>query len=318
MIFSARTARLIASGHWRVGLAAALAVCGIQAHAADSGLPDCPGVGAVKVLLEKQGALESLAFDTSGRLLFSDIASSKLLRLDQPAGTPVTVASGISFPGGVVVTGARDAYIGTGNGPINGLLPSLGGAGIAHVNLGDGSVKQVITGLSMSNGVVRASDGTFYASDDLAKSLDRVLPDGTVQRTWLKLNSNGLALSKDEKTLYVNQMLPAKILAVDRATSAVRVLAEAPATRTWTWLDGLAIDDAGTLYVVAYWGGEIWRLDPKDGSMCLLAKGLSMPAAVAVGKAGSGYAASSIYVTTHSGRLHEVPNAVPRDAAAQK
>jgi sugar lactone lactonase YvrE len=287
-------------------------------HASESGLPDCPGVGPAKVLLEKQGALESIAFDTSGHLLFADIFGSRLLRLDQPAGTPAVVASKLSFPGGIVVTGPQDAYIGTGNNPINGLLPSLGGAGIAHVNLATGAITPKIKGLSMSNGVVRASDGTFYASDDLAKSLDRVLPDGTVQRTWLKLNSNGLALSNDERTLYVNQMLPAKILAVDRATGAVGVVAEAPDTRTWTWLDGLAIDGGGLLYVVAYWGGEIWRLDPRNGSMCLLAKDLSMPSAVVVGKTGSGFSASSVYVTTHSGRLHEVPNAVPAEAAASR
>jgi sugar lactone lactonase YvrE len=283
----------------------------VSVLAADSGLPDCPGVGPAKVLLDKQGALESLAFDTQGRLLFTDIASSKLMRMDAPTATPVTVASGLSFPGGIVVSSPTEAHVGTGNSPFNGLLPSLGGAGITRVDLRTGATQPVVKGLSMSNGVVRARDGTFYASDDLARSLDRVLPDGTVQRTWLKLNSNGLALSQDEKTLYVNQMLPARILAVDRETAAVRVVAEAPPSRTWTWLDGLDIDAAGRLYVVAYWGGEIWRLEPQDGSMCVLAKGLSLPSAVAVGKAGSGYAPQSVYVTTHSGRLHEVPDAMP-------
>ncbi|MFT3857096.1 MAG: SMP-30/gluconolactonase/LRE family protein [Aquabacterium sp.] len=280
------------------------------AEAADAGLPTCSGTGPVKVLLEKQGALESIAFDRQGRLLLSDILGSRLLRMDAPSASPVTVASAISFPGGIAVTSDRDAYIGTGNSPVNGLLPSLGGAGIAHVDLSSGVVTPTIQGLSMSNGVVRASDGTFYASDDLARSLDRVLPDGTVQRGWLPLNSNGLALSRDQKTLYVNQMLPAKILAVERATGAVRLVAEAPKARTWTWLDGLAIDAEDTLYVVAYWGGEVWRL-AKDGNMCLLASGLSMPSAVVVGQAGSGFSATSVYITTHSGRLHEVPHAVP-------
>jgi sugar lactone lactonase YvrE len=293
-------------------MSALLTACAMPvAFAADAGLPPCAGVGPVSVLLEKQGALESIAFDERGRLLFVDIVSSSLKRVDQPGATPTTVASGLKFPGGIVVTGPQEAHVGTGNSPINGLLPSLGGAGIAKVDLGSGTVTPVIRGLSMANGVVRAGDGTFYASDDLAKSLDRVLPDGTVQRGWLALNSNGLALSKDDKTLYVNQMLPGKILAVDRATSAVRVIAEAPPNRTWTWLDGLAIDDADLLYVVAYWGGEIWRLDPRDASMCVLASGLSLPSAVAVGKAGSGHAPGSVYVTTHSGRLIEVPNAVP-------
>jgi hypothetical protein len=52
------------------GLAASLTWCGVQSHAAESGLPACPGVGETKLLLGQQGALESLAFDNTGRLLF--------------------------------------------------------------------------------------------------------------------------------------------------------------------------------------------------------------------------------------------------------
>lgn len=292
-----------------LSLSCLMPLCG-AATAADSGLPPCPGVGAPRVILEKQGMLESIAFDRQGRLLFTDIASSSLKRLETPQALPVEVAKGLSFPGGIAVSGEQEAHVGVGNGPINGLLPFLGGAGIARVDLATGAVTQVVKGLAMANGIVRASDGTFYASDDLAKSLDRVLPDGTVQQGWLKLNSNGLALSRDEKTLYVNQMLPAKVLAVDRASGAVQVVAEAPKTRTWTWLDGLGVDARDRLYVVAYWGGELWRLE-KDGSLCLLASGFAMPSAVVTGQAGSGFSATSAYVVTHSGRLHEVPNAVP-------
>jgi sugar lactone lactonase YvrE len=279
------------------------------AFAADSGLPKCEGVGASKVLLEKKGMLESIAFNRQGGLLVSDIAGKALLRLNQPQGQLVKIAS-VTNPGGISVVNEKEAYIGTGN-FINGLLPALGLAGIAHVDLETGVVTQRFKGLAMANGMVRASDGTFYASDDLALNLDRVLPDGTVQRGWLKLNSNGLVLSNDEKTLYVNQMLPARVLAVDRASGKVTVVATAPEARKWTWLDGLDIDRQGRLYVVAYWGGEVWRLEPGTGAMCLLVDGLSTPSAVAVGRAGGGFSATSIYVTTHSGSLHEVPNAVP-------
>ena len=278
--------------------------------ASESGIPDCPGVGAPRVLLDKQGPLESIAFDTSGRLLFTNMTQKALMRMDLPGATPVTVATGLSGPGGIAVVNEHEAYVGTGNG-VNGLIPALGLAGIAHVDLDTGAVKPYAAGLSMSNGMVRANDGTFYASDDLAKSLDRVLPDGTVQRGWLRLNSNGMALSLDQKTLYVNQLTPAKVFAVDRATGAISLVVEAPPARKWTWLDGLDIDSQGRLYVVAYFGGEVWRVEPKTGQMCVAAKGLSLPSAVAVGHAGHGYAPTSIYITTHSGRVHEVTNAVP-------
>jgi hypothetical protein len=292
---------------WAVALS--LALSGGIAWATAAEPAPCAGVGQPRTLLTGQPAMESLAFDPLGRLLFSRMFKGELARLDQPTAAPVTVATGISGPGGIAVLNAHEAYIGTGN-SLNGLFPGLGLGGIAHVNLDTGVVSPKFKGLGMANGMVRASDGTFYASDDLSKRLDRVLPDGTVQAGWLKLNSNGMALSKDQKTLFVNQMLPAKVLAVDRASGQVKVLAEAPASRQWTWLDGLDIDAAGRLYVVAYWGGEIWRLE--EGRFCRLVEGLSRPAAVAVGRDANGFAATSVYVVTHSGELVEVPQAVPK------
>lgn len=293
---------------------ALVAWCGLllsqAACSADSGLAPCEGVGSSSVILADQGPLESIAFDQQGRLLLTKLFKGVLLRLDSPQAAPATVASGIDSPGGIAVIGPREAYVGVGNG-LQGFVPSLGKAGIVRVDLESGQVTPHVSGLSMSNGMVRAADGTFYASDDLAASLDRVLPDGTVQRGWLKQNSNGLAISQDQKTLYVNQMVPARILAVDRATGQTTVVAEAPPARKWSWLDGLDIDDRGLLYVVSYWAGEVWRLDPVSRRMCLLASKLSMPSAVAVGRTGGAYRATSLYVTTHSGRVHEVPGAVP-------
>ena len=296
------------SAQWACSVA--LSALGAQAWAADSGLPPCEGVGTATAMLSGQGPLESIAFDQQGRILYTNMLKGALVRLDSPQAVPATVAVGIGSPGGIAVTGPHEAYVGVGNG-LYGLTPSLARAGIVRVDLQNGRVTPHVSGLSMSNGMVRAADGTFYASDDLAASLDRVLPDGTVQRTWLKQNSNGLAISKDQKTLYVNQMVPASILAIDRATGQASVVANAPSARKWSWLDGLDIDDQGRLYVVSYWAGEVWRLDPVSRQMCLLASGLTLPSAVAVGRSGGAYRDSSVYVTTHSGRLHEVPGAVP-------
>lgn len=270
---------------------------------------DCPGVGSPRQLASGRGPLESLAFDPQGRLLFTSITKGALFRLEAPRGAVTTVTSSLKSPGGIAVANEREAYVGTGN-TLTGLTPWLGAAGIARVDLVTGAVTQVVKGLAMANGVVRASDGTFYASDDLAKSLDRVLPDGTVQRGWLKLNGNGLALSADERTLYVNQMIPPKVLAVNRASGEARVVAEAPDGRGWTWLDGLGIDRQGLLYVASYWSGEVWRLTP-GGEWCTLARGLMLPSAVAPGSAGAGFDTGSVYVTTHWGGLFEVPGAVP-------
>lgn len=269
----------------------------------------CPGAGTPREITRGHGPLESLAFDRQGRLLFTSITKGALLRLPTPKGQVSTVSDQVAQPGGIVITGDQEAHVGTGNG-LTGMLPWLGAAGIVRVDLETGATTQVVRGLAMANGVVRARDGTFYASDDLARSLDRVLPDGTVQRGWLALNSNGLALSPDERTLYVNQMIPPKVLAVDRASGEVQVQAETPSGRGWTLLDGLGIDAGGTLYVASYLSGEVWRLSP-GGQWCTLAKGLMLPSAVTPGAAGAGFATDSVYITTHGGRLLEVPGAVP-------
>ncbi len=282
---------------------------GTVATPAAAAPPDCPGVGAPRQLASGRGPLESIAFDAQGRLLFTSITKGALFRLEAPQGAVTTVTSSLKSPGGIAVTGASEAFVGTGN-TLTGLTPWLGAAGIARVDLDTGAVTQVAKGLAMANGMVRASDGTFYASDDLAKSLDRVLPDGTVQRGWLKLNSNGLALSADERTLYVNQMIPPKVLAVNRDSGQVSVVAEVPEGRGWTWLDGLGIDRQGLLYVASYWSGEVWRLTPA-GNWCTVARGLTLPSAVTPGSAGAGFDTGSVYVTTHGGGLFEVPGAVP-------
>ena len=303
-----------APGRIRSGwaLSAALLFAGLgllTTQATQAAPPDCPGTGPMRQLTSGRGPLESLAFDPQGRLLFTSITQGALFRLEAPDGAVTKVTQALKSPGGIAVTGAHEAHVGTGN-TLTGLTPWLGAAGIARVDLETGAVTQVTTGLAMANGLVRASGGTFYASDDLARSLDRVLPNGTVQRGWLKLNSNGLAISPDQRTLYVNQMIPPKVLAVNRDTGQVSLVAEAPEGRGWTWLDGLGIDRQGLLYVASYWSGEVWRLT-REGGWCTLARGLTLPSAVTPGASGAGFSPTSVYVTTHGGGLFEVPGAVP-------
>lgn len=290
-------------------LAACLASWAGHAVASGPGMPECQGIAGVRVVQEGLGAMESAAFLPSGKLIYSQNLKGKLMRKDSLTAQPVEVASGISMPGGIVVNSETEVVVGTGNGP-GGALPSLGLAGLARVDLAKGLVTPIVKGLSMANGVVRGPDGSYYASDDLALSLDRVSPEGVVQRKWLSLNSNGLALSKDGRTLYVNQFLPAAVKAVNLADGSVTVHAAVPLQRALAGLDGLDIDDQGNLYVVAYLSGEVWRASP-EGQLCRLAKSLSLPSAVVVGKAGQGFATNSVYVLSHSGRMYEIAGAVP-------
>ena len=52
-----------------------------------------------------------------------------------------------------------------------------------------------------------------------------------MQRKWQNLNSNGLALSKDGRTLFVSQFLPAAVKAVNLVDGAVTLHAAVPVQR---------------------------------------------------------------------------------------
>ncbi len=281
------------------------AMAGLAGQAA-AALPDCAVTAKAVPLLSKAGTLESLAFDRAGRLLYTDLGKNTLNVLPKPGALPQVVASGIKAPGGIALGGGPEVYVGTGN-DASGIVPTQAKAGIVKVDLDTGVVTPYAKGLASANGLVRSSDGTFYASDALASYLGRVLPDGTVQPRWLKLAGNGLALSGDEAVLFVNQSLPpTRVMAVDLATGASRVVAKPPVAQALSLLDGMTITDEGTLYVAAYLAGQVWRVDA-GGHVCVVARGLGTPSAVLVGQAGQGFEPTSLYVTTHGGGLLELP-----------
>lgn len=269
-------------------------------------IPACPDAVTPTVLLESQGALEAAIFDAQGRLLLSNISQKAVQVLARLGDQPVVLFSGIANPGGLALGDQHDLYVGSGNG-VTGLLPSLGKASILRFDLDTGARQTYATGLTMANGVRRGADGTIYASDDLAKSLDRVLPNGQVEAGWLKQNSDGMALSADGQTLFVNQTFPSKVMAVDLRTSQVRVYAQPK--DSWDGLavfDGMTIDGQGNLFVAAYAQGKVLRVSPA-GEMCAVASGMSLPTDIAIGTGRNGFTAGNLYVTSHSGHLYELP-----------
>lgn len=273
-------------------------------------LATCPDAVEPQVVVQDAGFLESLTFDQGGRLLYTNVTQKALKVVATKGAEPTLLIGDLSELGGLALGHQQDLYVGLGNG-LGGLLPGLGKARLIRVDLSSGASQPHAQGLSMANGVVRASDGTLYASNDLARSLDRVLPDGTVQRGWLKQISNGLALSPDQRTLYVNQSLPAKVLAVDLTTTppAVRVHATPPSSSALVFLDGLTLAPDGALYAATQLSGAIWRLTP-DHQICALAKGMPFASAVAAGRDGQGFSASSLYVTSFSGKIYELPGVI--------
>src|SRR2546430_4331507 len=101
----------------RSGIVAGLLA--IVAAAPAAAVPDCNPMPQQQVLLSGQGRLESIVGDSQGRLFYTDLSSSRLLRLDRRGAAPKVIAEEMNGPGGLVFD--RDGSLIAGfNGRLNG------------------------------------------------------------------------------------------------------------------------------------------------------------------------------------------------------
>jgi hypothetical protein len=70
-------------------------------------------------------------------------------------------------------------------------------------------------------------------------------------------------------------------------------------------LDDLTLATSGALYVAANSAGQVIRVDPRTGSSCVVATGLTTVSSVRQG-AGGAFPASRLYATTFTGRIAEI------------
>ena len=278
----------------------------------------CGPLAHAHILRAGCGLLESVIVDREGRLFFTSQtwegrSRGALLRLDAPDAAPVPVAVGIASPGGLALADDGRLIVGFGDSPAGGLVGNVSPrAGLLLVDPEGGDAEPWVTGLGMANGVARAPDGTVFASNDFGAHLDRVAPDGTVQRRWAKVPSaNGLVVDPTGRYLYAAQTFTrAAIRRVEIARPEnVTTHARPPVAAALSFLDGLAIDDAGRLYVAANGAGQVWRVEP-DGAICAIARGLGFPSAVAVGRGDGPFPAANLYAVTFGGDVIELPNTV--------
>ncbi|MEE3850588.1 SMP-30/gluconolactonase/LRE family protein [Gordonia sp. LSe1-13] len=289
-----------------------------QTHRA-TWMPPCAQAGPPKVLTQDIATFEGGDFDDKGRMVVSNWLGSNMHRMDKPGRTQV-INPFVLFPLGVVNN--RDGRMVVGNGittltPFSQFIPS-GQLMSMHPDNGSfqGYARQFV---SQGNGLTRGPDGSIYASNDLAASLDKILPNGHVIKGFYQgSGTNGGTVSRDGTTLYVTETftVDAKVIAIDTTTGRGHVYWRPPAHLALAHLDDVKRDGAGNLYVAAWGAGQVWRISADGRSACVLMAGELLPAGLVVGKEGTRFAPHSLFVLTHGGRIVEIPHAVPTPRAA--
>jgi gluconolactonase len=125
--------------------------------------------------------------------------------------------------------------------------------------------------MNQPNDLAIAADGTLYASDPDWKAgtgqLWRIDVDGTTTRLATGLGTtNGIDLSPDGRTLYVNQSVQRDVFAFeirpDRSLGEQRLLRRFPDHG----FDGMRCDAAGNLHITRYGKGTVVVMEP-DGDI---------------------------------------------------
>ena len=123
-------------------------------------------------------------------------------------------------------------------------------------------------------------------------------------------SANGLVVDPSGRYLYAAQTFgPPQIARIPIANPAnVTTFAAGTPEDGNAILDGMTRDRWGNLYVAANVGGQIWRVD-RRGRICVLARGLRNPSAVAFGHGFGRFHAGDLYAVTFAGDVVKLPGA---------
>lgn len=265
---------------------------------------------SVSTVASGYGMLENLAFGGDGSMYLSEtspVGPGSIQRLTPDTVRSVAV-SDVSSPGGLVVHD-RTLYFATGNGTAAGLFGTTDGT-VDTVDLESGVRSTFARGLVMPNGLARSSDGDFFATRNLGASTGLTLVpsaaphEPSVIRTDLG-TANGIAIDGD--ALYVsNTFEPELRITVLDARDPVGAVRTIPVDGfgPLTASDDMTVGPDGRIYLAQNLAGRILRIDPKDGSSCVIATGMPLTTSVRFG--GPGWDSSSLYATSFDGTVRQV------------
>ena len=295
----------------------------------------CPG--SVSVTTWKQlgnDTLENLLFDGSS-LWISDQTSGGIRRFG-PDGSEAPAAkelSGVSGPGGLAVGPDGLIYAGTGD-SFQGALLRTGAASVIRFDRDDPAKTRKVyaSGFNMANGLTFAPNGDVYVSNDVDAGLIRI--PRAHPTAWSLFDdlwgSNGLVVTPDGSTMYAtvtfDQRSPierislpsgahmtAFQLTVGVASLKPAVYTDPDLSRPLVGVKGL--DDMTTdgryLYPVANGLGELLRVDPRNGSACLIANGFPTSSSVRIAPESGPFAdhdpgTIDFYVTRFTGAIMRI------------
>ncbi|MCG8589139.1 MAG: SMP-30/gluconolactonase/LRE family protein [Proteobacteria bacterium] len=214
----------------------------------------------LETLVTGRGLIEGPRVDDRNRLYFSDVPNGGVYRRD-PSGKTETVipkrrgVGGIALhaDGGVVVSGRNICHVRGGATRILFDLEDTPGFNDLFVD----SEGRVLVGSMRSNPFDMEAPrvlGECY----------RIEAEGKATQLYDGISlTNGIGFSPDGRTLYHSDTAPNQVLAHDMdpagACSGRRVFATLPRGRP----DGLAVDEAGCVWVAAYGGNCVTRFTPE-------------------------------------------------------
>ncbi|UCF40958.1 MAG: SMP-30/gluconolactonase/LRE family protein [Gemmatimonadota bacterium] len=254
---------------------------------------------------------EGIAFNGEGKLFVAGNQAVWQVRASGEVAKVTDVYSNL----GLAPIGERDLLMAD-FGPTNRFTQGPNADGIVwHITPGGHKTRVVNGGIGDPNFVLVLPDRSILVSDDATDEIFRVERSGAMQLFTDAIgHPNGMVLAPDGSILYVAQIFTSlRPLVIDdrlwaipledgRPAGAPRVIAH---LGTGAGNDGLAMDEAGRIYVAANGTGEIWRVDPATGETVLIAENLPGVASLAFGQGEFNHQA--IYATsTRTGRVWEV------------
>ena len=188
-------------------------------------------------------------------------------------------------------------------GPTNAFQEGPNSDGIVWRITPEGERTVFATGIGDPNAIIRLPGGTWLVSDDAVDHIYRIV-DGRAE-IWSRAVPfpNGMALSRDGRTLYVAQIFSAiNPVVPNNAIWAIPIRDDRPAgparivARTERAPDGLVADEHGRIYIADNGSGTIRRFDPASGEMVVIAENMPGVASLVFGE--GAFDPTSLYATT--------------------